>query len=251
VLLGSKDDWRERLKRLEEEIATSRQRREELREILDRLDQLNRQIDSLATGPAPQPSPEEAGGSPLPTGGEGSPPPGGTEPGPPGGGPEPAPGGWKARWRQAVLQRTPQAKLEHAETLVGAVASQMQAVEGSLDTACQFVDSVAHKLRSGGPPGPIPGDLVKEVVASEAFQQLVARLLASLLRETSTQPAHSTANPILCSKAGHPQATSMRKEVRAVKTQAPDPGFFWWIIIIVLIIVLLCFCFPLGAGAAQ
>ncbi|MEW6398574.1 MAG: hypothetical protein AB1503_05320 [Bacillota bacterium] len=274
----STDDWQEKLRRLEEEIACSRQRRLELREILDRLEQLKRQVDSLAAAPSPLrtgeterarelatgegvpvPAAGEGEGVPPPAHGENPEPDGGSAPGDnmpgempaiPGEGGEDT-GGWKARWRQAILERGPQARLERMGVLTATVAGQMGAVEGSLETAAHFFGAVASRLATEESGTPIPGHLVREVVTSESFRLLAARLLAGFLRETGTGSAHPAASPILCSEAGHPQATSRRKEVQAVKPQSPDPGFFWWIIIILLIFLLLFFFFPLGAGAGQ
>lgn len=274
----STDDWQENLRRLEEEIACSRQRRLELRQILDRLEQLNRQAESLAT---PSPPGARWGGAETPPADGGSAPPDAAPPspdgppeaappardgppdtpppssGPPGGTPgapgerSPEKAGWKARWRQAILQRDPQAVLERTGALTGAVVSQMRLLEGSLETATRFCDSLGSRLRTGETAAPVPGHLVKEVVASEPFRLLVARLLADFLRETGVGPAHPTPTPILCSEAGHPQPTWKGKEVLTVKPQAPDPGHFWWIIIILLIFFLLLFFFPLGTGAGQ
>lgn len=275
----STDDWQQNLRRLEEEIARSRQRRAELRQILDRLEGLNRQAESLS---APSPAPGAPGGEAQPLladGGNAPPdavpprdtsldaapprqdgPPDAAAPppdGPPGGTPDAPEGGdgvkagWKTRWRKAILERDPQVRLERAVALAAAVAGQMEALEASLETAARFCDNLGSRLRTGETDTPVPAHLVKEVVTSEHFCLLVARLLADFLRETGVGPAHPTAAPILCSEPGHPQPTRKGKEVRTVKTQAPDPGLFWWIIIILLIFFLLLFFFPLGAGAGQ
>jgi hypothetical protein len=257
-LSASTDDWQENLRRLEEEIACSRQRRAELRQILDRLEQLNRQAESL-TAPSPTPETRRSEAGPLPADGGTAPPDAATPPrdGPPGGTPGAAEGGsgekagWKARWRQAILERDPQAHLERTGALTAAVVGQMQALERSLEAAARFCDNLGSRLRTGETAAPLPAHLVKEVVTSEPFRLLAARLLADFLRETAVGPAHPGPTPILCSEAGHPQPTRKGKEVRTLKTQAPDPGHFWWIIIVILLIFLLLFFFPLGAGASQ
>jgi hypothetical protein len=275
----STDEWQEDLRRLEEEIARSRQRRAELRHILDRLEQLNREAETLAAT-SPPPRPGGAGTRPL-SADRGSAPPDAVPPpdglpdaaplredGPPDAAPprRDGPSGrtplapeagagekarWKTRLRQAILERTPQAHLERTGALTAAVAGQLRVLEASLETAAQFCDNMGSRLRAGETDTPVPAHLVKEVVSSEHFRLLVARLLADFLRQPGVGPAHPTAAAILCSEPGQPQPTRKGKEVRTVKTQAPDPGLFWWIIIILLIFFLLLFFFPLGAGAGQ
>lgn len=284
AVLGSSDDWDEKLRRAEEQIATSRQRRQELKEIVASLGRVGRQPGSLTAGSSPGAAGEagvgggeaaEAGdagpapGQEGPPSGEGQPPviePGdgggaGRTPSTPGGepghgeGPGRDPGlpgrgegGWRARWRQAILERNPQAQLERGGVLAGALADRMRSLEEAIDATSHFCEEVAGKLRTGEAGGPIPLPLVKELVTSDHFRQLVSRLLADLLREPIRATAHSGASTILCSEAGHPQTTREGKEVGMVKTQEL---WWWWILIILLIFVLFfCFC-PLGGAAGQ
>ncbi|MDI6824156.1 MAG: hypothetical protein QME93_05020 [Bacillota bacterium] len=296
-MLGSNDDWDEKLRRAEEEIATSRQRRQELQEIVASLGRFGRQLGSLTAGSSPEAAGEAAGvaGGGEPAGeaggvaggepaepGEGGPAPGQDGPPPgegqppdiePGGrggagkapttpgrergdgdGPGSRPGlpgrgegGWRARWRQAILERNPQTQLERGGVLASALADRMRSLEEAIDATSRFFEDVAGKLRTGEAHRPIPLPLVKEVVTSDHFRQLTARLLADFVREPIRVTAHSGARATLRTEAGHPQAMRKGKEVVLVKTEE----LWWWILIILLIFVLFFFVFPLGGAAGQ